>query len=254
MSELVMPLPSKEEIGLWVSEHIGEYHAKRLQKLAALDLRNVLKRKNPYLFRAKNIRTAEQLVRGLLDAHLSSQEETMFGDFLENLAIWINAETYGGRKSGIAGIDLEFDKDGIRYLVAIKSGPNWGNSQQIARMRDNFRTAARTLRTSNARTELKAINGCCYGREMREDKGDYLKLCGQSFWAFISGDESLYIDIVEPLGRDAREKNEAFDQQYGRVINQMTRHVINDFCEPSGEIAWARLLKFNSARNSSGTH
>lgn len=246
-----MPLPSNDQIADWVSNHIGEYHAKRLQKLVALDLHDVLKRKNPYLFRAKNVQTAEQLVRGLLDAHLSSQEETMFGDFLESLAIWINTQAYGGRKSGIAGIDLEFDRDGVRYLVAIKSGPNWANSQQIARLRDNFRTAARALRTSNARTRLQAVNGCCYGRDARQDKGDYLKLCGQAFWSFISGSESLYIDIVEPLGRGAKTRNEAFERQYGQVINQMTRGVIADFCEPSGEIGWARLLEFNSARTRS---
>ena len=31
------------------------------------------------------------------------------------------------------GIDLEFDKDGVRYIVTIKSGPNWGNSSQIGK-------------------------------------------------------------------------------------------------------------------------
>ena len=61
----------------------------------------------------QNILTAENLVRTLLDAHLSSQEETIFGDFLEGLAIFINAIVYGGRKSAAEGIDLEFDKEGI---------------------------------------------------------------------------------------------------------------------------------------------
>jgi DNA modification methylase len=30
---------------------------------------------------------------------------------------------------------------------------------------------------------------------------DYLKLCGQEFWEFISGNINLYVEIVEPLGR-----------------------------------------------------
>ena len=172
----------------------------------------------------------------------------MFGDFLEMLAIWINGEVFGGHKSGITGIDLEFERDGVRYLVAIKSGPNWANSQQIARMRDNFRNAVKTLRTSRARFDVCTVNGCCYGKSSTEDKGDYLKLCGQSFWAFISGSESLYIDIVEPLGHDARARNEAFEQEYGRVVTRMTRDVISDFCTPSGDIAWPELLRFNSGR------
>ncbi|MCL6511217.1 MAG: hypothetical protein K6U78_11050 [Anaerolineae bacterium] len=36
-------------------------------------------KKNPYLYRAKDIQTAEPLVRNILDAYLSSQEEGMFG-------------------------------------------------------------------------------------------------------------------------------------------------------------------------------
>lgn len=172
----------------------------------------------------------------------------MFGDFLEGLAIWVNAQVFGGWKSGIAGIDLEFDSEGVRYLVAIKSGPNWANSQQKARMLDNFKKAGQALRTSRAKLQIRAVNGCCYGRESKEDKGDYLKLCGQSFWAFISGSESLYVDIVEPLGHEAHAKNEAFSQEYGRVVTRMTGDVINDFCDPQGNISWPTLLAFNSGR------
>ncbi|HPK53898.1 MAG TPA: PmeII family type II restriction endonuclease, partial [Smithellaceae bacterium] len=36
----------------------------------------------------------------------------------------------------------------------------------------------------------------CYGKDSNPDKGDYLKLCGQIFWEFISGDENLYTDII----------------------------------------------------------
>lgn len=245
-----MPLPTTDEIAQWVSENIGEFHGKRVEKLSALNLRDVLKRKNPYLFRAKNIRTAEQLVHAVLDAYLSSQEETMFGDFLERLAIWVNECAYGGRKSGVLGIDLEFEREGIRYLVAIKSGPNWGNSQQIARLRDNFRQACRVLRTSGSKLPVQAVNGCCYGRNAHEDKGDYFKLCGQSFWAFISGSESFYVDIVEPLGTDAHDRNEEFEEEYAQVVNRMTRDdEIGEFLDDSSSIDWPRLLAFNSGRH-----
>jgi len=56
-------------------------------------------------------------------------------------------KVYKGRKSAVQGIDLEFDNEGVRYIVAIKSGPNWGNSSQIAKMRSDFKTASKTLRT-----------------------------------------------------------------------------------------------------------
>lgn len=37
-------------------------------------------------------------------------------------------------------------------------------------------------------------------------KGDYHKICEQKFWELISGDSSLYLKIVEPLGAKAKEK------------------------------------------------
>ena len=144
------------------------------------------------MFKAKNILTAQALVETLLQAHLSSQEETIFGDFLEGLAVFINKEVYGGFKSTSEGIDLEFDKEGIRYIVSIKSGPNWGNSSQLNRMRDNFKRAAKVLRTSNSRLHIIAVNGCCYGRDNNPDKGDYFKYCGQTFWGFISGNNKFW--------------------------------------------------------------
>ena len=148
---------------------------------------DVVKRKNPYLFKAKNVNTASEFVMTILDAFLSSQEEGIFGRFLEELAIFISSHVYGGQKSSAEGIDLEFQKDSIRYIVSIKSGPNWGNSSQVAKLRDNFRKAKRILGTNVSLTNVVAVNGCCYGRDRKPDKGDYLKLCGQKFWAFISG-------------------------------------------------------------------
>ena len=146
-----------------------------------LKLTDVLRRKNPYLFKAKNIDTAETFIRTILDAHLSSQEEGLFGDFLEELAVFICGKVYRGRKSSAEGIDLEFKKDNVLHIVTIKSGPSWGNSQQIARMIDNFREAKRRLQTSRSRIHVKAINGCCYGKEPNPDKGDYLRGRGVFF-------------------------------------------------------------------------
>lgn len=234
------------EVKKYIENNIGSFHRKRLENLEDLKLSKILHRKNPYLFKAKNILTAQDLVKTLLDAHLSSQEETIFGDFLEGLAVFINGRVYGGRKSSAEGIDLEFDKDNIRYIVTIKSGPNWGNSQQINKMKDNFRKTKRILRTSNTKIVVKAINGCCYGRDNKPDKGDYFKYCGQKFWELISGDPNLYIEIIEPLGHKAKVKNEEFIKKYSKIVNKFTLLFMQHFCK-DGVINWDNLLKFNSA-------
>ncbi|MEI6640085.1 MAG: PmeII family type II restriction endonuclease, partial [Chlorobium sp.] len=100
------------DVSAYVEENIGTFHQKRIATLDDLSLSKVLKRKNPYLFKAKYVLTAHEIVKGLVDAHISSNEETIFGDWLEGLAISINGKVYGGWKSGIPGVDLEFDNDG----------------------------------------------------------------------------------------------------------------------------------------------
>ena len=139
----------------YIEHNIGSFHTKRLDSLQSLKLRTILRRKNPYLFKAKNILTPHDIVKVLLDAYLSSQEETIFGDFLEQLAIFVCEKVYGGTKSSAEGIDLEFEKDNIRYIVAIKSGPNWGNSRQIAAMKRDFNKAKKILHT----IEFRISNG-----------------------------------------------------------------------------------------------
>ncbi len=131
---------TQQELTDYVEANIQIFHQRRLENLQKLKLMNVVKRKNPYLFKAKNINTASEFVKTILEAHLSSQEETIFGGFLEGLAIFICTQVYDGRKSSAEGIDLEFEKDSVRYIISIKSGPNWGNSSQIKKMQDNFKS------------------------------------------------------------------------------------------------------------------
>ena len=236
------------DVSRYVEDNIGIFHQKRISSLDNLSLSKVLRRKNPYLFKAKYVLTAEKIVAGIVDAHISSNEETIFGDWLEGLAIFINEKVYNGKKSGIANIDLEFDNDHRRYIVNIKSGPNWGNSSQISKMISDFKTAKRTLRTSNSKLNVVAVNGCCYGRDNNPDKGDYFKYCGQAFWEFISGDEDLYTEIIEPLGYKAKQKNDAFLESYSQMINKFTKEFIDDYCSDKGEIDWQKLVQFNSAK------
>src|SRR5437762_478060 len=111
----------------YVNEHIDSFHNQRLILLTTLDLSTLLKSKNPYLFRAKNMLLAQEFVEEVLNARLAASEEGAFGGFLEDLAIFVSEMMKGGWKSGITGIDLEFKEGNRHCIVSIKSGPNWGN-------------------------------------------------------------------------------------------------------------------------------
>jgi len=238
---------TESEIVQFVEQHIGQFHASRLEALFKLRLKKILARKNPYLFKAKYLNSAPDLIKTILDAHLSSQEETIFGTFLEELARFICGKVYGGKKSAAEGIDLEFEKDGVWYLVSLKSGPKWGNSEAVKRMVESFNKAKKILGTNTRGIKVVCVNGCCYGKEKNiERKGNYLKLCGQRFWEFVSGDQDFYVHIIEPLGHKAKEKNEQFQLEYGKIITKFTLEFTKGYCAPDGAILWARLTQFNS--------
>ncbi len=201
------------------------------------------------MFKAKNINEGSILVKDDLDAYLSSREEGIFGTFLEGLAIYTCNNVYNGRKSSAEGIDLEFERENVYCIVTIKSGPNWGNNQQIKRMKSNFSKAKKILRSNRGSINISAINGCCYGKDNNPDKGEYFKYCGERFRTFISGENALYLDIIEPLGYKAKIKNDNYLKEYSNSIHRITKEFINDFCDASGQILWNKLVHFNSGKN-----
>lgn len=233
------------DVQTYVNDNIGTFHQNRIARLQKVKLKQVLRKKNPYLFRAMNILTAEKLVESILDAFLSSSEEELFGEFLEGLAIFVASKTVGGKKSAATGIDLEFDRDGVKYLVAVKSGQNWGNSSQWAALRTNFRKAVRVLKQSEHVRHVQPVVGSCYGRRKTVDDGELIKMAGQSFWYFLSGNERLYTDIIEPIGFEAKRHNDKYYEEKAAAINRFTAEFATEFCK-DGRIDWERLVVFNS--------
>ena len=229
----------------FVSENIGEFHENRVNRIKKIKLKQVLQKKNPYLFKAKNLLTSERLVESILQAYLSSSEEELFGKFLENLAIFVAAKTLGGRKAHGSGIDLEFKRSNIIYLVSIKSGVNWGNSSQYKALRDNFKKAVQILKQSKSIKTVQPVLASCYGKRKSKDNGEYLSICGQEFWHFISGNKNLYTDIIEPLGNDAKKYNQHYEEERAVLINKFTAEFSKEFCI-EGRIDWIKLVQFNS--------
>ena len=229
----------------FVNKNICVFHSNKLKVLKSLKLKDVLKKKNPYLFRAKNIIVASDLIDSILDAFLSSSEEKIFGDFLEELAVFISGKTCQGRKSAATGIDIEFMNKGTLYLVSVKSGPNWGNNAQQNKQQQDFQAAVRVLKQTNHKLNVQPVLGICYGKTKTTFLRGYMKVVGQNFWYLISEDENLYTDIIEPLGYKAKRHNDAFVKQKGKVINSFTREFMPKFCS-NGIIDWKKLVEFNS--------
>jgi hypothetical protein len=53
-----------KDVTNYVEENIGKFHQQRIQSISNLKLYDVLRRKNPYLFKAKYVLTADKIVKG----------------------------------------------------------------------------------------------------------------------------------------------------------------------------------------------
>lgn len=236
-----------DKITKYVESHISEFHAARIAKLQNLNLLVLLLRKNPYMYKAKNIITAGDMVESLASAFMASAEESIFGNWMEGLAIFISEIVYGGYKSSASGIDLEFDKENVHYFVSIKSGPSWSNSSSLKRLKQDFIQAVKIFNTSRRSVPTKCIEGCSYGRDNRTyDDSTHEKYCGEKFWELISGEPTLFVDIIEPLGYKAKEKNDSYMQEYGKMINKLTGEFIKDYCDIDGKINWNKIVRLNA--------
>lgn len=214
----------------------------------------LLGRKNPYLLRAKNLQIAGELVKSAVDAFLSSQEETIFGNLMEGFAIFVAQELYGGKKSTYRSVDLEFERHETYFIVGIKSGIHWGNADQINAMRRNFAAARVALIEQGVSLPIVAVNGCIYGRDANPLKksaitGDtYYRYAGQDFWQFLSGDDEFYQSIVQPIGAAAFERDQAFQALYAARVNELTVAFSQQFVTVNGQIDWQKLVAHVSQR------
>lgn len=241
------------ELQSFISESILKpFNEKRLKKVSELTLSGILRRKNPYLFKAKNIQTSEELIKYVLDAFLSSQEETIFGNLMEELAIFACNKMFSGHKAEkgkFKSIDLIFERENKIYIVSIKSGVHWGNKDQISEMKKNFIKAKKRLRSEGETKKVVAINGCMYGRDSQPNKGVYYKYCGQEFWGFVTGDSEFYQKIILPLDKEAKKRDEDFKSAYSAKINEMTREFSESYLGKDGLIDWYKIIEYVSRRS-----
>ncbi len=201
-----------QDVTEFIEASIQSFHKNRLESLESTSLLGLLKKKNPYLYRAKNLVTSQELVSSLLEAKLSSSEEEIFGEFLEGLALFMAQKRIGAVKSSAHGIDFEYTARRTRHLVAVKSGLNWGNSSQWTALHNYFNIAERILRQSQHITGVRRIIGICYGKAKTTVKKGAVQVSKKKV----------------------------------QLINKFTKEFVNEFCDGDGAVLWSKLVEFNS--------
>jgi hypothetical protein len=233
---------------------LAKFYARRIGALESLNLSEVLRRKNPYLFRAKGIGNAAEMVSELLAAHISSSDETIFGsEFFEPICKHASKFVIAAAR----GSDFVLEADDAYQAISLKSGPNAFNSDQVSKLNDRFREIEDSLRATlrTLRKQFVPIMGCAYGKgNLAPQKSRrYFKLAGQEFWERVTGDSAFYLKLVSLMRDDPDKHRPAFTEAWDRAVNRFVRDFTAAFCNDIGEIEWERLVAFNSGRREART-
>lgn len=229
-----------------IADRLNEFYRRRLYRLNTLQLKAILRRKNPYLFKAIGTQSATEIVEGILAAYLSSSEETLFGDiFFEPIAKAVS----GGTVSPSEGVDIAIETDTAYKAISVKSGPNPFNSSQSRKQDDQFRTLQRRL--AKLGKEFDPILGHAYGRLGPKPSGSkfiYRRLAGQRFWEELTGDPDFYLKLVRYMENEFIMKHrEEYRIAWQNAVNKYLGEFIPAFCNPDGSINWEKLVAFNSS-------
>ena len=229
-----------------IATALESFYASLIQKIDSLNIQKVMKRKNPYLYRAKAMQSAAEIVDSVLTAFVSSSEETIFGNcFFEPIAVAVS----GGNKALAEGVDIMVqDRDtNTITAIAVKSGTSVFNADSKKKQEQNFAAAAKLAQQAKAR--YVAIIGYCYGKKKTSGKGIpkmYLELAGKEFWTELAGDPEFYKKIIQYMGTMPEQYVAAYHESYNKAANRLVREFSTSFCKEDGSIDWERLVEFNS--------
>ncbi|WBY63688.1 PmeII family type II restriction endonuclease [Thermocaproicibacter melissae] len=233
-----------EAITQAIATALDDFYSSLIAKVDSLNIKSVMKRKNPYLFRAKSMNGAAQIVDAILAAFVSSSEETIFGNvFFERIAT-VAAQ---GQKALAEGVDIMVERENTIYAIAVKSGTSVFNADSRKKQEQNFMAASKLAQ--QAKKRFVPIIGYGYGKKRPSTKARpkfYQELAGQDFWTELTGDNQFYIKLIHMMDKLPEKYVEDFDAAYQRAANRLVKEFTAEFCLEDGNIDWEKLVKFNS--------
>lgn len=180
-----------EEVIKAVAKGLDDFYTALTARVSKLKIKDLIRSKNPYLFRAKAMHGAAQIVDSILSAYVSSSEETIFGNSVfEPIA----TSAGQGNKALAEGIDIMAERGNTIYAIAVKSGTKVFNSSSRKKQEQNFLAAQKLAQ--QAKKAYVPIVGYGYGKKRVKKPKFYSELAGQDFWYELTGDDQFYVKLI----------------------------------------------------------
>lgn len=230
-----------------IGKLLDDFYKRRIEKIQTLELKDALRRKNPYLYRAIGVEKASEIVEEILSAYMSSSDEGIFGDaFFEPLARFVAGgdPTVGKHE----GVDVTVVTATKIMPIAIKSGTNVFNAQSRARQMAEFEAMRKRLQ--KIQKQFDPVVGYAYGKKQQtgRSKANFRELAGQELWEEITGDADFYLKIIRLMKDKPQQHLPAYKTAYSAAVNRFTAEFVAEFCKPDYTIDWDKLVHFNSGK------
>lgn len=250
-----MPQPARPvtlaDIRQFVEERVARFHVAKMDVLLHTNLRQLVRRQNPYLLQIRQVHAIDQLVKMLLDEHLKSIEENLFDELLQDVAVHVAGLAWPIQRLPFPGIAFAFTAEDTHYHVQLKGSHLWKSHHHRTRVKNYFFLAEEALRQTEGRSvRVHNILGICYGNRPYKMRYNYDTLTGAALWAFLSGSSHLYIDLIEPLNHQLDAHALQYEVHYLTHSAQIAREMLQEFCT-NGVLDWHKIVAFCSGHQPS---
>ena len=227
-----------------IGEQMVIYHERLTAALKEVTFEQLIE-VNPYSFRLEQSGDIGRITLDSLNEFLRPVRDQLLEDVLKEIAIFAAGQVFGGSRSSLPGMDVEFVNRGTHYAVAIELGPERAGSSGPRMPAQEIRDAV--VRSENTLLPVQPTLGVCWGKTPASYLPDgTLRVEGQKFWYLVSDDPYLHIDLVKPLRRQVLRNNEGFRLARDRATMRLFMKFYELFCGRSSTVKWGRLAQFTS--------
>jgi hypothetical protein len=204
---------------------------------------NLLSKCNPYEM-VVNCNTVEVLVDIIMQSHKQISSKTIWGNYLELIALKVCNNKLNGFKSKEECTDLEWKEEGKNHYRGWKSSPNWCNSDQKKAV--NIKESE--IMVNEDFGSFKVLTSYGKTTKKKTTKG-FTQLSGQDAWEEISGDSNLYNKVMIGIRINHKTIGQFLENIYISDRNKSIEWVSNNFTNEDNTINFIKINEYVSSRN-----
>ncbi len=203
----------------------------------------LLSKCNPYEL-SVNCDSIESLIEFVLTSHKQTSSKTIWGNYLETIALAISKIIINGYKSNEECTDIEWFCDGVKHYRGWKSSPKWCNADQkrAVNLKEN------ELKNTEDFGSYKILTS--YGKTTKRiTTNSFVQLSGQDAWEEISNDDELYNKIMVGIELNRNIIRQFLENIYVSDREKIITWMKNNFLNDDGTINFIKINKYVSSRD-----